>query len=338
MNLSVSPVLTGELNVEICAGGTYDFNGTILDQMGVYTYNTTNSEGCDSIVTLNLSIAPVLTETIFAEICLGGSYNFNGDILNTAGTYTYNTSNASGCDSIVTLSLTVNPILTNTINASICQGGTYEFDGQSISAAGTYSAEFTTPSGCDSLVILNLTVNPPLSSTVNATICQGGWYEFFGQTITTAGTYSHDLTTPAGCDSIVYLVLQVDAILTSAKDQEICLGASFDFYGQILTQAGTYSHLLTTAQGCDSLITLTLTVIPYLEETINVEICTGSEYDFNGQIITNPGTYTATIASVEGCDSIVTLILTTTPTLTEQVEVEICQGGTYNFHGQIVSS
>ena len=79
---------------------------------------------------------------------------------------------ASGCDSVATLVLTVNPVLTSTTNTSICNNQLpYTWNGQTINAAGSYTADLTSASGCDSVATLNLTVNPVLTSTTNTTIC-----------------------------------------------------------------------------------------------------------------------------------------------------------------------
>lgn len=92
--------------------------------------------------------------TIDTAICEGESLELYDGSYGTAGTYEFE----SG-DSVITLNLIVNPIYTIVLNDTIQDGETYTQYGFSESAAGTYYQYLTTESGCDSTVVLNLTVN-----------------------------------------------------------------------------------------------------------------------------------------------------------------------------------
>ncbi|MBQ0111773.1 MAG: fibronectin type III domain-containing protein, partial [Bacteroidales bacterium] len=120
------------------------------------------------------------SSTISASICAGETYTFNGQTLTTAGTYTATLVNAAGCDSTVTLTLTVNAASASSIEATICAGETYTFNGQPLTAAGTYTATLQNVNGCDSVVTLTLTVNAASTSSIEATICEGETYTFNG--------------------------------------------------------------------------------------------------------------------------------------------------------------
>src|SRR5205085_2609644 len=279
---------------------TYNFNGQSMATAGAYTSTLTSVTGCDSVVTLNLTVNSILTSSIDAQICSGSTYNFNGQSLTTAGAYTSTLTSVTGCDSVVTLNLTVNSILTSSIDAQICSGSTYNFNGQSLTTAGAYTSTLTSVTGCDSVVTLNLTVNSILTSSIDAQICSGSTYNFNGQSLTTAGTYTSTLTSASGCDSVITLNLTVNSILTSSIDAQICSGSTYNFNGQSLTTAGTYTSTLTSASGCDSVVTLNLTVNSILTSNIDAQICSGSTYNFNGQTLTATGTYTSTLTSASG--------------------------------------
>jgi hypothetical protein len=64
---------------------------------------SSNSKNCDSVVTLNLSIANFTSGTASASICQGQTYFFNGANLTTAGTYKDTFTVSGACDSILTL-------------------------------------------------------------------------------------------------------------------------------------------------------------------------------------------------------------------------------------------
>src|SRR5947199_4165138 len=177
--------------------------------------------GCDSIATLILTVAATLTSTTNTTICNNQlPYTWNGQSLNAAGTYTANLISASGCDSIATLNLTVNPAVTSTTNTTICPNQLpYTWNGQRINAAGTYTANLISASGCDSIATLVLTVTATLTSTTNTTICPNQLpYTWNGQRINTAGTYTANLISASGCDSIATLVLTVNPALTSTTN------------------------------------------------------------------------------------------------------------------------
>ena len=112
----------------------------------------------------------VISNDITAAICQGETYAENGFNVSEAGVYTQNLQTINGCDSVVTLTLTVNPVYSFTIDATINQGETYHGNGFEVSEAGTYTQNLQTVNGCDSVIVLNLTVNSSLGDVVANTI------------------------------------------------------------------------------------------------------------------------------------------------------------------------
>lgn len=85
------------------------------------------ANGCDSLVELIVTNAPAHTESNTASICGGEVYVFDTLQLTTSGTYTQTYENVHGCDSVVTLILTVNEIdnttyITNVHTLNVNQG------------------------------------------------------------------------------------------------------------------------------------------------------------------------------------------------------------------------
>ena len=98
------------LNASVCAPATYSFFGQNLAAAGVYTHVLTNYLGCDSVITLNLTVNQPTSSSISQSICAPNTYSFNGQNYGASGTYTAVLTNAVGCDSVVTLNLTVNAL------------------------------------------------------------------------------------------------------------------------------------------------------------------------------------------------------------------------------------
>lgn len=194
-------------SVTICFGESYSSGGHTYTFSGVYSDSLQSSIGCDSVVILNLVVLPQLQNTLNVTICQGEYYAFAGDQLTVSGIYTDTLQSFYSCDSVLLLHLTVNPLKINTITASVCEGTSFSFGGNQLTAAGTYTDTIAT-STCDSIVILQLTLLPNKYYHIYDTICQGEDYTFGGVVYTNTGTYSQTFPT-ASCDSIVTLHLQV---------------------------------------------------------------------------------------------------------------------------------
>ncbi|MBM3429901.1 MAG: hypothetical protein FJX99_02825, partial [Bacteroidetes bacterium] len=183
-------------------------------------------DGDDVIVTVN----PVPLVPTSAAICSGQSYSFQGQTYSNPGVYTVMTTDAQGCQTNNQLTLSVNPNLSSTVNQSICQGSSFAFNGQNFSSAGSFPVTLSSQTGCDSVVTLNLTVNPAPVTQLNESICAGGSFTFGSQNLTQSGQYSQTLQTIAGCDSIVNLTLVVNPVITATQNTTICQGQSVNFF------------------------------------------------------------------------------------------------------------
>jgi hypothetical protein len=119
--------------VNACSSYTWPLNNQTYTTSGIYSDTLVNTAGCDSIVTLNLSInAPTTNNTTVASC---NSYNWNGNIYTSTGVYNQVLSTTGGCDSTVTLNLTITntpaAIVTSpdgiTLNANIVPNATYQW-------------------------------------------------------------------------------------------------------------------------------------------------------------------------------------------------------------------
>ena len=261
-------VYTQEIHHAICEGSAYTENGFNVSEAGTYTQTLQAINGCDSTVTLNLTVNPIIDTTITAAICEGTTYTENGFNVSEAGTYTLNLQTVNGCDSIVTLTLTVNPVESTNLTAAICEGTTYTENGFNVSEAGTYTQNLQTIDGCDSIVTLTLSVNPVANTTLSVTICNGTTYTENGFNVSEAGTYTQNLQTVNGCDSIVTLNLTINPTYNITIDASINEGETYEANGFSESEAGTYVHTLQNEFGCDSVITLNLTVNSSLNDVV----------------------------------------------------------------------
>lgn len=196
--------------IDEIACDTILYNGQAYTESGIYLITLTNAAGCDSIVTLNLTINNSTTGTDIVTAC--DSYNWIDGITytsdNTSATHILTSS--TGCDSIVTLNLTINNSTTVTDEVTTCDSITW-IDGNTYTSNNN-SAEYllTNSLGCDSLIKLDLIINNSTSAILTETACDSIYLN--GQTFTESGTYTQLLNNAAGCDSVITLNLTINNV------------------------------------------------------------------------------------------------------------------------------
>jgi len=159
LTLIINSIDTTPITATICAGSSYDFFGDSLTTSDTYYKTLQSVFGCDSVIELTLMVNTFLFTPITASICESDSYSFKGEELSDAGIY-YDTLTAfAGCDSIIELSLTVNPIYFKQISDSILSGSFYNFHGKQLTTSGIYYDTLQTTFGCDSIFELMLTIS-----------------------------------------------------------------------------------------------------------------------------------------------------------------------------------
>lgn len=120
-DLTVSPYLQSSQISSVCLGKSFILpSGEIVNQSGIYKDTIKNNNGCDSIITTNLTITNPIAFTNTVSICDGQSYTLpNGNKVNIAAIYTDTIRQANTCDSIVITDLSVFPnIFTVSLNAT----------------------------------------------------------------------------------------------------------------------------------------------------------------------------------------------------------------------------
>ncbi len=330
LSLNVLSIPQTTLNVAICQGQDYSVGNSTYNSPGVYLDTLTAATGCDSIVTLNLQVIQPVETFLDIQICTGQTYTLGNNTYEDAGSYSARFVAASGCDSIVYLNLTVTDLITTTLNPSICNGESFTVGSNTYTASGTYQNFFVTPAGCDSLVILNLNVLPTPQTSLNISICNGESYPVGSSSYSTSGTFTNVLTAANGCDSTVTLNLTVNPTPQTNLSISICNGETFTVGNSTYAATGTYTDVLNTVNGCDSTVTLNLTVLPTPQTTLDISICNGESYAVGSSTYSAAGTYTDVLTAANGCDSTVTLNLTVLPTPQTSLNIAICQGESYS--------
>lgn len=289
-------------------------------------------------------------------ICSGElPYTWYGQTITTGGTgvATHMTQGTNGCDLQLTLNLTVNPgTPAQTEDITICSSDLpYTWNGQTITAGGNGVATRTNQdaNGCNYVTTLNLTVHPGTTpQTDNISICSNQLpYTWHGQTITAGGTNvaTHTTQDANGCNVTTTLNLTVDSEINTTDDITICQSdLPYTWHGQTIATGGNgvATHAAPNGNGCNTITTLNLNVIPETATTQTLTICQSDlPYTWNGQVITAGGTGVATHATQDanGCTSTVTLNLTVIPETSTTQNIAICQSDLpYIWNGQTITA
>ena len=194
-------------NAEICQGESYNENGFNINNPAPGTYQDSYINEDGRSVILNLTVYPTYERDLQTSICEGNDFNYGVFHFEApeAGIHTQEHVfyTIHGCDSLVTMTLTVHPSYEQEITAEICEGEDYKENGFNLTnlSAGTYNEtlEFETDHDCDSIVNLTLTVHesPIVDIEGNTTITQGE-----STTLTASGADSYVWSTGETTSSI----------------------------------------------------------------------------------------------------------------------------------------
>jgi len=317
------------LFVSVCVDYFWSETNQLYTSSGIYEVNYPTIHGCDSIRVLNLLVYDPALSTTNVSAC--ESYEWNGQTYTSGGTYTYETTSAWGCDSISVLNLTFGENTSSMVSATACNS--YFWNGQTYTQSGTYTHLTSNASGCDSTAVLNLTLAQNTSSTTTVAVCDS--YSWNGQVYNQSGTYTYQTLSAAGCDSIATLHLSVNQGSASSFTISACESYTWPLNGQSYNQSGTHSEMLINVSGCDSMVTLQLTIQPEHNIILHESICEGQTYSLDGFSYSETGIYVRELTTSSGCDSIVTLNLTVhaLPELNNGELYTICSGQTAVLSG-----
>ena len=334
LHLFVRPQITNEISVNTC--GQYIWGDSIYTETGIFTKTFTASNGCDSVVTLNLAITPTDQMHVYAVAC--EQYEWYGTTYTQSGTYNQTYTNMFGCDSIITLHLTINPAFHENLVVSALEE--YTLNSVTYYESGDYIQQYTTVNGCDSIINLHLTIYQSQDAVIQDEICAGIAYTLngFDTIFTESGEYTltHYDTDIHGYDSVTTLLLTVNPVFNTVLEQSVCFNESYDFYGQTLSESGTYTVLEQSASGCDSIITLQLTVFPEQIDTITAYTCYDVPFYGEGFDIYHPtesGYYSHYDFDIHDCDSTTVLHLLVNQPAETTLNAILCIGESYTENG-----
>jgi hypothetical protein len=155
--------------------------------------------------------------------------------------------------------------LQNEITINACESYVWPANNQTYLQSGAYTSVLLNSAGCDSLVALNLTINQPDLVIQTISACDAFLWNVNNQIYYESGQYSVSFINQNGCDSTIILNLIINETSNIIETVTACNSYFWLVNGQNYSQSGQYSELFVNAAGCDSLITLNLSI-----ESLNI--------------------------------------------------------------------
>jgi gliding motility-associated-like protein len=255
-------------------------------QVRADTVRLRNFRGCDSLVITSVRYGAD-SVNLSRQICRGDSVNFYNQWYKQTGNYAKTFAKATGCDSVITLKLTVFDKQTTVKDSFVCQSNQVKRD----------TVLLRTFIGCDSFVIRNQLIAPRINerTPINKQICKGDYVSIGPNRFYTEGSFPVVLKNVYGCDSTINLTvrfLRSDSIISISETCDKSLVKdSINFHKNQF--------------GCDSLIYIRATLIPNLSQVNNlpreVSIVIGDSFELKPQFNFVPSVITWTPNNFVNC-------------------------------------
>ena len=192
---------------------------------------------------------------------------------------------SNGCSHTLSHTIFVHPVYDQVFSQAICDGQTFLFQNDTLSSTSTTQYHLSTANyQCDSLITLNLTVNPNTTATVSEEINETQLpYTFNGTTFTdSVQNYDIHISNIYNCDSIITYNLNIiwnDKL--TILDSTVCDNIfPISWNGLTISDSGSYSVLFAASHGEDSTVTLRVHTMPTYNDTIPYSICDNQQYSF----------------------------------------------------------
>ncbi|MBQ9474570.1 MAG: gliding motility-associated C-terminal domain-containing protein [Bacteroidales bacterium] len=326
MTLYVGPVYSVEVFDTICNDIRLLFCSEYCDSSGVYVCHSVTGNGCDSIVTLRLTIKQELHRNVYDTVYERElPYSRYGLTLRDRpaprGMTQYDTSslytiyNTIGCDSVIHYELHLYLNSYDTVVASCCVNQLpFVWLGYRFDVGGIVNDTMLSHNGADSIVSFLLAVHDTSHTTMQVSACDGyRWIDGYRYTASTTSPVV-TLRTVYGCDSIVHLDLTVYQVMRTVESVVACDSFVWDNGHTYFVSTNTATKTFEGSSGCDSIVTLNLAIYNSRHTELTDTLCSSERYRFGaGRMLSDPGTYYDTLRTYRGCDSTVTLHLAVRP-------------------------
>ncbi|MCB9290888.1 MAG: PKD domain-containing protein [Lewinellaceae bacterium] len=335
---------SGSLNLEL-----FDGVGTILGEVfvdvnenGVIDAADTTYSGALLELLQNGAVLNSTTST------LNGAYAFPG-IAADSYTVRLDTSSVSplglmvntvdtsftGCGTAITINWLLEACPTAMANVALSGCGSASYAGMVFTQDTSFTASYTSVSGCDSLENVTISIQQPSSSALQLGACSGTTVDYNGTALSPGQQMDFTFTNAAGCDSTVSVTVLELTPSDSSLQLSACPGTTVDYNGTTLSPGQQMDFTFTNAVGCDSMVSVSVTELPASDTLIQLEACSGDTAYFGNTPIAAGEVLDLSFTNQAGCDSLIRVEVAALPTYRQDVELSTCQDSVF-FAGMML--
>ena len=336
VNVDVVEITSYTTPVELtaCEGTTVTYQGQQLLPGDVEEFSFAAINGCDSIVTVTVSELEIYASTLELSVCDGANVTYQGQQLSPGDVEDFTLTAANGCDSIVTVSVIGFPNYAPDIMLQTCTGTTIYYNGQNLAPGSTTDFDLTTVNGCDSIVTVFVEELAVFETEVTLEACTGTTAPYNGQQLQPGSVTDFTFTTSLGCDSIVTVTVDEVAIIEETVEMVACDGETVLFNGTPVLAGTSMDFNFVTAQGCDSILTVTVEELQTYLLPLTLEACVGESVEYNGMDLLAGTTTDVNLLTVDGCDSVMTVAVDEILPVTGTLTLDACENEMATYNGQ----
>ncbi len=244
-----------------------------------------------------------------------------------------------GCDDeeeILWLCHQVCPVLESTEAFVVCPGEEALYGGNLYPVGTSETISLLSVEGCDSLILLTVDSFQVAGEQIFETACAGEFFMYENNEILAGESLALSYIDSNGCNALRTIMVEELFVYDTTMLVKACEGEAYDYNGTFIPTGTSESFTLQSIAGCDSLVTISVEALDIYNLTEFAAVCEGEFYDYNGNMIAAGTEQIFTYLSVDGCDSIVTIIVEALENTESFLEFTICDGDSYTFMGTTI--
>lgn len=339
----------------LCPGESEVVNGVEYNENNLSSRDTlpgASANGCDSVIQVNFTLLEH-KQGIYSPILCPGQFVLVGgnryDESNPTGMEILPGQASNGCDSIVEISLVYEQVRVGDLELPICPGGSFVYRGEvytEMNPTGQVLLPGGASNGCDSLINISISLLPEPEGDLVFMVCRGESVTYNGVTYNEQNpTGQQRLISQAsnGCDSLVNISLEFRPEPSSDVILDICPGGSIMYNGETFDEQNPTGEIRFPgmgSNGCDSVVLISVNVLPEPTSNVVLDICPGGSAMYNGTTYSeqNPsGQERLPGMGSNGCDSLVAISINVLQEPSSSIVLDICPGGSAMYNGTTYS-
>lgn len=323
--LQFRPEPQSNYKVNLCSGETLVINGKLYSESNPSSTDTLKNasvNGCDSLVHIQLNYMKAALFLYRNQVCNNETIaigNMVFDKNNPALIDTIKSGASNGCDSIRDIQIQFYPERRSRITPILCENQSVAINGTKydiLNPNGTEVLKNASFQGCDSIVDVAISFKKSVNSNFNASICENETITINGKVYDqfhTSGTDTLVGMANGSCDSIVSIQVQINKSASGNFQQAFCEDAYLTIHGKTYNKnrlSGIDTLKAGSINGCDSIVSIQLSLIPSLKTLIKDTLCPEESISVNGIVYDKNNPYgEQRFVSKAGCDSVLTVNL-----------------------------